>query len=37
MKAHSKLQKEFINIAAYELRMPAQLILGMAGIIELSL
>ena len=31
LKAHDKMQKEFINIAAHELRTPIQPILGLTG------
>jgi two-component system, OmpR family, sensor histidine kinase VicK len=34
LKAHDKLQKEFINIAAHELRTPIQPILGLAEILR---
>ena len=33
LKTHDKMQKEFINIAAHELRTPIQPILGFAGIL----
>jgi signal transduction histidine kinase len=36
LKSNEKLQKEFINIAAHELRTPVQPILGMAELIELN-
>jgi two-component system, OmpR family, sensor histidine kinase VicK len=36
LKSNEKMQKEFINIAAHELRTPVQPILGMAELIELS-
>jgi signal transduction histidine kinase len=34
LKAHDKMQREFINIAAHELRTPIQPILGMAEMLE---
>lgn len=34
LETHDKMQKEFINIAAHELRTPVQPILGMAEILE---
>lgn len=36
LKNSEKMQKEFINIAAHELRTPVQPILGMAELLELS-
>jgi signal transduction histidine kinase len=36
LKSNEKMQKEFINIAAHELRTPVQPILGMAELLELS-
>src|ERR671915_302038 len=36
LKSNEKIQKEFINTAAHELRTPVQPILGMAELIELS-
>ena len=36
LKEHDKLQKEFINIAAHELRTPTQSILGYAEILEME-
>jgi two-component system sensor histidine kinase VicK len=36
LKSNEKMQKEFINIAAHELRTPEQPILGMAELLELS-
>jgi two-component system, OmpR family, sensor histidine kinase VicK len=36
LKRNEKMQKEFINTAAHELRTPVQPILGMAELIELS-
>jgi K+-sensing histidine kinase KdpD len=36
LKCNEKMQKEFINIAAHELRTPVQPILGMAELLELS-
>jgi two-component system, OmpR family, sensor histidine kinase VicK len=36
LKNNEKMQKEFVNIAAHELRTPVQPILGMAELIELS-
>jgi two-component system, OmpR family, sensor histidine kinase VicK len=36
LKSNEKMQREFINIAAHELRTPVQPILGMAELIELS-
>jgi signal transduction histidine kinase len=35
LKSNEKMQKEFINIAAHELRTPLQPILGMAELLEL--
>jgi signal transduction histidine kinase len=37
LKSQEKMQKEFINIAAHELRTPIQPILGMAEILEAEL
>lgn len=34
LEAHDRLQSEFINIAAHELRTPVQPLLGMADILE---
>ena len=34
LEAHDKMQKEFINIAAHELRTPIQPILGLSGILR---
>jgi signal transduction histidine kinase len=34
LQTHDKMQKEFVNIAAHELRTPVQPILGMAEILE---
>jgi signal transduction histidine kinase len=34
LAAHDKMQKEFINIAAHELRTPIQPILGLSGILQ---
>src|SRR5262249_51093263 len=34
LKAHDRLQREFINVAAHELRTPIQPLLGIAGILE---
>jgi two-component system, OmpR family, sensor histidine kinase VicK len=34
LKAHDKMQKEFINIAAHELRTPIQPILGLAQVLQ---
>src|SRR5207249_4786600 len=34
LKIHDKMQKEFINIAAHELRTPMQPILGLTGIVR---
>ena len=34
LKVHDKMQKEFINIAAYELRTPVQPILGLSEILQ---
>jgi signal transduction histidine kinase len=34
LKVHDKLQKEFINVAAHELRTPIQPILGMSEMLE---
>lgn len=36
LKFHDELQKEFINIAAHELRTPTQAILGYADMLEIS-
>src|SRR5207245_11000392 len=36
LKEHNKMQKEFINIAAHELRTPTQSILGYAEILEMD-
>jgi two-component system sensor histidine kinase VicK len=36
LKNNERMQKEFINIAAHELRTPVQPILGMAELLELS-
>jgi signal transduction histidine kinase len=36
LKEHDKMQKEFINIAAHELRTPTQSILGYAEILEME-
>ena len=36
LESNEKMQKEFINIAAHELRTPVQPILGMAELIELN-
>jgi two-component system sensor histidine kinase VicK len=36
LKSNEKMQKEFINIAAHELRTPVQPILGMAELLELG-
>jgi two-component system sensor histidine kinase VicK len=36
LKVHDKMQKEFINIAAHELRTPIQAILGYAEILEVE-
>jgi signal transduction histidine kinase len=36
LKEHDKMQKEFINIAAHELRTPTQSILGYAEILEIE-
>jgi two-component system, OmpR family, sensor histidine kinase VicK len=36
LKSNEKMQREFINIAAHELRTPIQAILGMAELIELD-
>ncbi|MDQ3836096.1 MAG: HAMP domain-containing histidine kinase [Thermoproteota archaeon] len=36
LKRNEKMQKEFINIAAHELRTPVQPILGMAELLELG-
>ena len=36
LKEHDKMQKEFINIAAHELRTPTQSILGFAEILEME-
>jgi signal transduction histidine kinase len=36
LKKNDKIQKEFINIAAHELRTPVQPILGMAELLELG-
>ena len=34
LKIHDRMQKEFISVAAHELRTPVQPILGMADLIE---
>lgn len=34
IKSHDKKQKEFINVAAHELRTPTQVILGCSGILK---
>jgi signal transduction histidine kinase len=34
LKAHDKIQNEFINIAAHELRTPIQPILGLSGLLQ---
>jgi two-component system, OmpR family, sensor histidine kinase VicK len=34
LEVHDKMQKEFINIAAHELRTPIQPILGLSGILQ---
>jgi methyl-accepting chemotaxis protein len=34
LKAHDKIQKEFIDIAAHELRTPIQPILGLSGLLQ---
>ncbi len=34
LAVHDKMQKEFINIAAHELRTPIQPILGLAGVLQ---
>lgn len=34
LKVHDRMQKEFINIAAHELRTPTQAILGFSGILK---
>jgi two-component system, OmpR family, sensor histidine kinase VicK len=34
LEAHDKMQKEFINVAAHELRTPIQPILGLSGILQ---
>ena len=34
LKVHYRMQREFINIAAHELRTPIQPILGMAEMLE---
>ncbi len=34
LKIHDRMQKEFINIAAHELRTPTQAILGFSGILK---
>jgi len=36
LEAHDRMQKEFINVAAHELRTPIQPILGMIEILELE-
>lgn len=36
LKLHDKLQKEFVNIAAHELRTPTQAIIGYAEMIRIS-
>ncbi|HEX2613951.1 MAG TPA: sensor histidine kinase [Nitrososphaera sp.] len=37
LKVHDKLQKEFVNVAAHELRTPVQPLLGAAELLELQL
>ena len=37
LKAHDKMQREFINIAAHELRTPTQAVLGYSEILKISL
>jgi two-component system sensor histidine kinase VicK len=37
LKLHDKVQKEFINVAAHELRTPIQPIIGLSQILELDL
>jgi two-component system, OmpR family, sensor histidine kinase VicK len=37
LEAHDKMQKEFINIAAHELRTPIQPILGLSGVLQDSI
>jgi two-component system, OmpR family, sensor histidine kinase VicK len=37
LASHDKMQKEFINIAAHELRTPIQPILGLSGILQDSI
>jgi signal transduction histidine kinase len=34
LKVHDKIQKEFINVAAHELRTPIQPILGLSGVLQ---
>jgi signal transduction histidine kinase len=34
LKVHDKMQQEFINIAAHELRTPTQVIVGYCGLVE---
>ena len=34
LRIHDKMQKEFINVAAHELRTPAQSILGFSGLLK---
>ncbi len=36
LKIHDRMQKEFINIAAHELRTPTQAILGFSGLLKTS-
>jgi signal transduction histidine kinase len=36
LKVHDKLQKEFINVAAHELRTPTQAILGYAELLQMN-
>jgi signal transduction histidine kinase len=36
LKIHDKMQQEFINVAAHELRTPIQPILGLAAMVPLS-
>jgi signal transduction histidine kinase len=33
LKDHEKIQRDFINVAAHELRTPVQPILGLSGIL----
>jgi signal transduction histidine kinase len=36
LKAHGRMQKEFINVAAHELRTPTQAVLGYSEILKIQ-